>query len=177
MVEVRFAVPGDAPALARVHVQSWKETYRGLMPDDFLESMTSEPRRERRRSLWTQTLEEGQDSVLVAVEDGEVVGFASGGLTDFAGYDAELFTLYLRRSAQGQGIGRALMRELARDLVARGHQSMLLWVLDVNPTRAFYEYLGGTVITEKTEVVPGGALREVAYGWPDLLPLAASPGC
>ena len=67
------------------------------------------------------------------------------------------------RSAQGVGLGRALVRGLAR-----GHRSMMLWVLDVNSTRAFYEHLGGVVIGEKTEPVPGGELREVAYGWPRL---------
>ncbi|WP_420595025.1 GNAT family N-acetyltransferase [Deinococcus sp.] len=172
MIELRPAVSADAPALARVHVQSWAETYQGLMPDGFLSGMTSQTMQERRQTLWTQTLEEGQDVVLVAVQGGEVVGFASGGPTDFAGYDAELFTLYLLKSAQGTGIGRALVRELAQALGAAGHASLLLWVLNVNPTRGFYERLGGVLIGEKTVSVRGGELREVAYGWADVGALA-----
>ncbi len=166
--DIRHAEPGDAPALARVHVTSWAETYQGLMPGGFLEAMTNEARRERRQMLWHQTLNAAQESVLVAVQDGAVVGFASAGPTDFANYDAELFTLYLLRSAQGSGSGRALVRGLAHDLASRGHRSMMLWVLEANPTRAFYEHLGGLMIAEKTEAVPVGELREVAYGWADL---------
>lgn len=171
--DLRRAVPDDAPALARVQVQSWAETYRGLMPDDFLTVMTSEARRERRQTLWRQTLwrqtlEADKEGVLVAIRGGELVGFTSGGPTDFAGYDAELFTLYLLRSAQGSGVGRALVSALAQGLASGGHRSLMLWVLDVNPTRAFYEHLGGVVIGEKTEPVPGGELREVAYGWAEL---------
>ena len=166
--DLRRAAPDDAPALARVHVASWAETYQGLMPGEFLAAMTGEARRERRQIMWRQTLEADKESVLVAVQDGEVVGFVSGGPTDFTGYDAELLTLYVLRSAQGVGLGRALVRGLARDLAARGHRSMLLWVLDANPTRAFYEHLGGLMIAEKTETVPGGELREVAYGWAEL---------
>ena len=166
--DIRRAEPGDAPALARVHVMSWAETYQGLMPGEFLAAMTGEARRERRQLMWRQTLEAAKESVLVAVQDGAVVGFASAGLTAFANYDTELFTLYLLRSAQGKGSGRALVRGLAHDLVSRGHRSMMLWVLDANPTRTFYAHLGGLMIAEKTEVVPGGELREVAYGWAEL---------
>lgn len=167
-LRIRRAVPDDAPALARVHMQSWAETYRGLMPDGFLAAMTTGAWRERRQTLWQQTLEADQDSMLVAVRGGELVGFTSGGRADFAGYDAELFTLYLLRSAQGGGVGRALVRGLAQALASGGQRSLMLWVLDVNPTRAFYEHLGGLMIGEKTEPVSGGELREVAYGWPEL---------
>ena len=81
--DLRRAEPGDAHALARVHVTSWAETYQGLMPDGFLAAMTGEARRERRQIMWRQTLEADKESVLVAVQDGAVVGFVSGGPTDF----------------------------------------------------------------------------------------------
>ncbi len=138
------------------------------MPDGFLAAMTGKARRERRQIMWRQLLETQQQDVLVALAGGEVVGFVSGGLTSFTGYDAELLTLYVLRSAQGVGLGRALVAGLAQVLATRGHRSMMLWVLDTNPTRAFYEHLGGLMIAEKTEVVLGGELREVAYGWAEL---------
>lgn len=168
MIEVRRAVVEDAPELARVHVASWAETYQGLMPEDFLKMMTSPVRQERRQTLWQQTLEAGEESVFVAEQDGTLVGFTSGGPGTFAGYDAELFTFYLLKSAQGGGIGRALAQTLAADLAVWGYASLMLWVLDVNPARAFYEYLGGVVIGAKTEATLGGELREVAYGWAEL---------
>ncbi|AZI43910.1 GNAT family N-acetyltransferase [Deinococcus psychrotolerans] len=138
------------------------------MPDTFLDSMTSPARQTRRQVLWQQNLNEDKESVFVADQAGEVVGFISGGSSTFARYDAELFTLYLLKSGQGGGIGRALMQILAADLAARGHTSLMLWVLDINPARTFYEHLGGVVIGEKTEAVTGGELHEVAYGWADL---------
>ncbi|TSA88129.1 GNAT family N-acetyltransferase [Deinococcus detaillensis] len=158
----------DAPDLARVHVESWAETYQGLMPEDFLKGMTSTARQQRRQTLWQKTLEVGQESVFAAEKDGRLAGFISGGPSNFGDYDAELFTLYLLNSAHGEGVGRALMQTLAADLAAWGHTSLMLWVLDINPARTFYEHLGGVFIGEKTEAVIGGELREVAYGWADL---------
>ncbi|GAA4014095.1 GNAT family N-acetyltransferase [Deinococcus rubellus] len=136
-------MPDDFLALARVHVQRWDETYQGPMPDDFLTVMTSEVRRERRQTLWRHSLEADKES--------ELVGFISGGPTDSTGYDAELFTLYLLKLAQGSGMEWALVGGLAQGLASSGHRPLMLWVLDSNSTRAFYEHLG-----------------EVAHGWTQL---------
>ena len=82
--------------------------------------------------------------------------------------DAQVFTLYLLNSAQGQGAGRELVWALAAELAARGNRSLLLWVLANNPARALYEHLGGAVVGERTEKVGGAVLNEVAYGWKGL---------
>ncbi len=177
MLELRRATPADAPALASVHIRSWQETYAGLMPDGVLESMTDQAALDRRTQLWQGILTKGAELVFVAVRGGEVVGFTSGAagtfltsnsLTDDFTADAELSTLYLLKSAQGRGTGRALLRALAAELAARGNRSLLLWVLANNPARAFYEHLGGAVVGERQEKVSGAVLNEVAYGWSDL---------
>ncbi|WP_216323974.1 GNAT family N-acetyltransferase [Deinococcus aestuarii] len=170
---VRPAVPADAPGLAHVHVTSWRETYTGLMPEDFLTRATGEVARERREGFWARHLSaETGEIVLVAEREGKVVAFASGGpAREHPGFDAELYTLYALKSAHGQGIGRALVSAVARELQARGFRSLALWVLDQNPTRAFYAHLGGREAGERTEPLPGGELREVRMVWDDLAQL------
>ena len=49
-----------------------------------------------------------------------------------------------------------------------GMPSMLIWVLAKNPSRAFYEALGGQRVYEKQIVIGGETLVEVAYGWRDI---------
>ena len=71
------------------------------------------------------------------------------------------------------GLGRRLTAALAEELQARGFQSLALWVLDVNPTRAFYLHLGGREAGEKIETIPGGELREIRLVWDDLASLVA----
>jgi L-amino acid N-acyltransferase YncA len=163
---IRPATPADAPAIARVHVVSWRETYAGLMPDDFLERMTNEDMRRRREANWERTIAQGLETVLVAEHGGVVVAFTSAGpARDHPGYGAEVMTLYALRSAQGQGLGQALFRQLVQRLRADGVQNLALWVLADNPTRQWYLRRGGREAGEKLD----GGLREVRVVW-DALP-------
>ncbi len=166
---IRPATPGDAPAIARVHTQSWRETYAGLVPPAFLHHMTGEERRAQSERGWRAAATREGQVLLVTERAGEVTGFIAGGpARDFPGYGGEVYALYLLRAAQGEGAGRALVQALARALHALGHRNLMLWVLATNPTRAFYAHLGGQALRERTEVIPEGELRAVAYGWPDL---------
>ena len=162
------AGPSDAEELARVHVASWRETYRGLLPDAFLARM-SEPgfARRFRRAL----TEPGDGITLAAANRGGLMGYAQAGPSRYgvAG-EAEIATLYVLRQAQGQGLGVRLMADTARALAARGWTSLMISVLRDNiPARGFYEHLGGEPEAARQERGPGGALLyEVAYRWPDI---------
>ena len=143
------------------------------MLPEFLERMTDAQMQQRREQGWLHTLSQETDCVQVAALNGQVVGFASGGAlrphTVIPGdYDAELYTLYALREAQGRGLGRLLFAAVARELHGRGFVGLALWVLAANPTRQFYVHLGGRELGHKTEAVPGGELIEVALGWRDL---------
>jgi GNAT superfamily N-acetyltransferase len=170
---VRPALPADAARLAQIHVMSWRETYEGLMPTEFLTRMTDDSMRARREQNWAYTLQEGLDCSQVAEVGGVLMGFASGGAvrphTVLPGdYGAELFSLYTLREAQGQGLGRLLVAALARELHGRGFQGLALWVLASNRARQFYAHLGARELGQKTEIIPGGELLEVAMGWRQL---------
>jgi ribosomal protein S18 acetylase RimI-like enzyme len=163
------AGPADAEALARVHVTSWRETYRGLLPDSYLARMSETAH--ARRFAW-QLQKPGPDDVtLTAADRWSLVGYAQGGPSrrGRAG-EAEIATLYLVRAAQGRGLGRRLLGETTRALAARGASSLVISVLKDNlAARAFYEHLGGEPEPPRQEPGPGGALLyEVAYRWADL---------
>lgn len=167
---IRDATPDDAPAIARIHVDSWRETYRGLMPEEVFPTLSYEGR-ERQWRAATAAAGEGRGCVVVA-DDGEagIVGFACGGACRGEwGYDGELFAIYLPRAHQGRGLGKALFLAVAGRIAAQGKRSMLLWVLENNaPARGFYEALGGVPAGEKTEEIVGATIHEVAYGWPSI---------
>jgi len=162
------AGPSDAEDLARVHVTSWRETYRGLLSDAFLARM-SEPgfTRRFRRDL----ADPGNGVTLAAADRYGLVGYAQGGSSrrGVSG-EAEIATLYLLRQAQGHGLGAQLMREMARALAAQGATSLLISVLRDNiRARGFYEHLGGAPEAARREPGPGGQLLyEVAYRWSDI---------
>jgi ribosomal protein S18 acetylase RimI-like enzyme len=167
------AGPSDAEELARVHVASWRETYRGLLADAFLARM-SEPgfTRRFRRAL----TEPGSGITLAAADRYGLVGYAQGGPSrrETAGLangsEAEIATLYVLRQAQGQGLGARLMAQTARALAANGATSLMVSVLRDNiRARGFYEHLGGEPEAARQEPGPGGRLLyEVAYRWGDI---------
>ncbi|MDF1585096.1 GNAT family N-acetyltransferase [Marinimicrococcus flavescens] len=158
---IRRARPVDAPALAQVQVDSWRETYAKLIPAPYLEGL-SYTAHERQ---WRRTLERG-GSAFLAVWGKQIVGLASGGACrSFSGFSGELHVLYVLRQFQRCGIGRALLDAIHYELARSGHGDMLIWVLAENPARGFYEKLGGRLVGEATCVVGGAHLHEVAYAW------------
>ncbi len=167
---IRRATADDAEAIAWVPVASWRATYAGLVPDEFLAALSVEQRAAR----WRQAVAPERQSYLVVAEDeGAVIGFAVGGpeREGDATYTGELYAIYLLAEQKGRGVGRALVKEIARELQRRGLSSMLVWVLAENPARKFYEALGGQYVREKEIEIGGKTLIEVAYGWKSLAPL------
>jgi GNAT superfamily N-acetyltransferase len=80
------------------------------------------------------------------------------------GFDSEIYAIYLLRAHQGCGTGTALFRVAVQWLAEDGFQNMFLWVLAGNPTRRFYERMGGVELGSKTTEL-GEPLLEVSYGW------------
>lgn len=169
MILIRRAEPTDAAGIARVHVQSWRSTYRGIVPDTYLDDLDEA----ERAGHWRDLLENGM-LVLVAERAGDVIGFATGGKSrgGVASCDAELYAIYLLEEAQRARIGRDLLHELARTLSRQGFRSMEVWVLAKNPSKEFYARMGADYAGSKEIEIGGATLMEMAYVWPDLGALA-----
>ena len=171
MVSIRAAVLEDAVAIAHVHVESWRTTYEGIVPDEYLAGLDET----LRVKLWKEWLSSGA-VVLVAERKGEVVGFVHAGKIREAveTADAEIYSLYLLRDAQGRGIGRGLLEAVSALLLQQGFMSVALWVLERNRARGFYESCGGRLAASKVIEIGGSRLMEVAYWWPELGVLAGT---
>jgi GNAT superfamily N-acetyltransferase len=164
--KVRIAGPGDIEGMARVSVDTWKLTYDGILPDDYLARMRRPAQENQRRRMMASA-----DTVHFVAEEpttSETVGFASAGPArgDFADATSEIYELYVQNGFQRQGLGQRLV-EAARDWLARqGHKQLIIWVLADNPSRAFYERIGGRWVGQRTIRVGGVPVAEAAYVWP-----------
>lgn len=175
-IAVRSARPGDAPAIAAVHRESWRTTYAGILPLDVIAAHAGRSG----EATWRRRIVDHHagNSTLVAEIGGRIVGFASCGDARhlLEGIDAEIYALYVLQGCQRRGAGRALVSACARHFVRQGQFGFYLWVLKANRARLFYETLGGIEIGEKTERL--GRLHsfvQVAYGWHDLTALVGVP--
>ena len=165
---VRPARAGDEPGIARVHVASWQDAYRGHMPADYLAALDVDKRAE----AWRQRLPSARRSrgdVLVAASGASIVGFAHYGPSRDQDADprrtGEIGAIYLQPESIGQGVGRLLMERAVAGLAGLGYTDVTLWVLDGNTrARRFYERAGWAPDgAAKTDQSWGFPIPEVRY--------------
>jgi ribosomal protein S18 acetylase RimI-like enzyme len=164
---IRPALLKDVEAIARVHVATWRSAYRGVLPDDFLASLSEAHYADR----WRRVIGDGSSSVQVVDLPEGIVGFASGGRerAGETGFEGELYAIYVLDSAQRQGHGRELVRAVAGALREMKLKDMIVWVLRDNAAaRGFYERLGGVYVREQPITIGTATLEEVSYGWRSL---------
>lgn len=167
LINLREASISDAKAIAKVHVDTRKETYKGIIPDSYLSKRTYETTMKN----WTHRISNPHSSefIFVAVNNkGKIVGFTSvstmSGDDEFEGL---LSTLYISKNYQCQGIGRLLVKAAVIKMIENDIRSLIVWVYVKNPSCKFYERFGGRLVKEKI-VNRGKEVLEVAYGWDDI---------
>lgn len=168
VTRVRQARQDDAAAVARIYVDSWHDTYVGIVPTRLLRALTHSGQAARWRSAIRA---QGREFVLVAESDTHgLVGMSSLGPARDGdlGYDGEVYALYVDPAFFGQGAGRALLHGGFSTLCGRGYSSCLIWAHAKNPVRFFYEAMGGKLVAERTQRMLGDPVPEIAFGWPKL---------
>lgn len=163
---IRQATTGDSAAIAQVHVRSWRTTYAGIVPEEYLASMKVEVS----AGHWNELLASGEVIAFVAESGDGIFGFSAGGRlrNPLDHYEGELYALYVLREHHRQGAGREMVAGLVKELQRQAIASMVVWVLAQNDAVSFYKHLGATQIGQGAIRIGGVTLDEVALGWPSL---------
>ncbi len=168
MVRCRLGIKTDAQAIAEVYVETWRSAYAGSLPDKVLINMSVA----RQAVSWAGALERrsGEKVVVAEAPDHGIIGVGSAGFNRVRNsrFEGEVYTLYVAPDFQNQGVGAALLIRLFEELLALGLTSAVIWVLYPNPSRYFYEVMGGKRVGDRNEVLWGEKMKEIAYGWDDL---------
>lgn len=168
-VKIRIAQPGDEPSIAKVHIQAWQEAYKGLLPQDYLDQLSSELG--ERIDMWKRIMINPKRWAWVAEGSQGTVGFALFGPPrdqNREGY-IELGAIYLLASEKGNGIGFALLSAGFNKMKDLGYKKAYCWVLENNPTIKFYERSGAQFSNQvKEDDIGGKNFKELAYEWNDL---------
>lgn len=167
-MNVRPAVAADIPAIAKVHVRSWQETYVKQVPQLYLDELSLEDRT-RAWHEWTANAEWPNGDLLVLVDDDDVIaGFVATSASRDPGAapsTGEVPAIYTRKRVWGRGCGHGLMDAAMAHLCEAGYADATLWVLDTNDrARRFYDaagwhWDGGT----KPHVIGGQSVIELRY--------------
>ena len=184
MISIRRARPSDAISIGAVHVAAWRSTYPGILPDAYLARL-SVP---RQAAHYDQAIRSASTGVFVASASGSdvptgsgarIIGFATAGRArggDFARRlgEGEVETLYVLDDWRDRGVGRRLMRAAAGHLAEVGCKSCFLWVLRDNPSRWFYQRLGGKPAAEAVIQFAGEKVPQTAFAWDPIERLLAA---
>jgi len=169
---IRLARFVDAAAIARCHVAAWRDTYRPLVADEYLNNLSLDDHIAR----WVNNLEPSAGHTFVAEhERGELIGFVRGGRerTGRADYRGEIYALYILKEFRRQGVGRQLFQAFAAALLEDRITSLIVWALEGNQHRAAYAAWGGEEIERGPILIGQQDLVEVAYGWRDIRTIIA----
>ena len=166
---IRFAAITDSLSIARVQVDSYLNSYAGIFPPSYFAHFSYEEQTGDWNTL-IRTKDDG-DVLMVAESDaGKISAYCLAKVQKdiHPGYDAEIIALHVHPEYRHQGIGRSLLLSMKEELQKRACQSVMLWTLQRNPIRSWYEKAGGVLIGEKLHDVEGWEIVDVAYGWKDL---------
>ena len=165
MARIRLATPEDASIMCEINVRGWQVAFRGLFPDEFLDTLDPKDR----EPAFAERVSVDPYHAAVAVDE-EVVGFVGLGPPDAEDLDPvrvhELWGLYVEPERFGTGVGRILMDHAFDHLRSGGWDSAILWTLrDVERTCRFYEAAGWYRDGEEKawEVPQGNLLTLVRY--------------
>jgi GNAT superfamily N-acetyltransferase len=166
-MNIRKATLADAKGIAKVHVDSWKSTYKNIIPDDFLKKLSYD----QRTDLWNRNIANEGIYVFVAENtEGEIVGFADCGKREINNVDnsGDLTSIYLLEEYQGKGVGKQLLQHLFLQFEELGFNRVFVEVLEDSNTRYFYEYYGANLLKSEKITIAGAELNLLIYEWNNL---------
>lgn len=155
MLSFRDAAAEDAKLISYINATSWRETYRGILPDDFLRRLPND--------YWVPSvrtwLASGQLYGVIALEDNRPVGCCIYGHsrdTQRSNW-GEIVSLYVLPDCMRRGVGGALLRRALQLLQEDGYSSCYLWAIEGNRIAdAFYRKHGFTPTAERFAYRIGG---------------------
>lgn len=164
--QIRKAKFDDAKGIAKVHINSWHETYKGIIDDEYLKSLALEPR----FKYWQEILEKPKENSWTFVaedEDGSIVGFIAGGSAreHIAQFKGEIYSIYVLKKHQGYKLGYLLTKKLCLMLNKNGIKNMYVCVLQDNNSKNFYTRYGAKLFKTKIINIGKKTLPEEYYGW------------
>ena len=176
----RPATSTDSNAIAALHADSWRTTYRHILAHDYLDHHVAEDRQDFWAARFVK-FDDRQHHIAIAADEHDdassITGFVCVLLDEEAEFGALLDNLHIAPKRHREGIGRRLMADAVHWIAAmRPDWSMHLWVYQTNTQAVvFYRALGGVEVDHRTIVTPAGNRATVLrLEWRDPTALAAS---
>lgn len=161
---IRPARLSDANEIARIHLETWQDAYKGIISDARLQALSLQ----KRKKKWNEILSDPKNTLFVAETDGKLYGFCGYGKSRDKDADTqagEIYAIYVDHRNYSQGFGGGLIKEAFGELKKQDFTKATVWVLEENLIgKRFYEKQGMKLDGEsKIDTIEGQALKEVRY--------------
>jgi GNAT superfamily N-acetyltransferase len=169
VIKLRQAQFSDYRAIAKLHADNWKQTYRGILSDNYLDNEADIDRLD----TWHGRLSEPEENQIttVAVLDKDIVGFCCTILNDDLLFGSLIDNLHVSITMQKAGIGKMLIKDTVAAIIEKAlTRKMYLWVYEANiNARRVYERLGGTNFETLMKTGNDGTVVSTCrYTWGDV---------
>lgn len=162
-IRIRNIREEDIPSAVDIQIEGWKTAYKGIIDDNFLNSMDREKKIEQRKKDYKQ------DGYIVAERNGEIVGFCryidnNTYTPNILEIDCEIVALYVKPDFKYNGIGTKLFEFVTNEFKNKNRTKMIIWCLkDNEPSKKFYAKMGGVIVKEKVVEIGEKEYLEVEF--------------
>lgn len=169
MIKLRQAQYPDYTAIAQLHANSWRQHYRGILSDRFLDKEVEKDRMD----IWHERFRSPAKNQVVTIAelDETIAGFCCVFLDDDPVFGSLVDNFHVSMNFQRSGVGKRLFKESAGIILDKSeNKKMYLWVFEANQNaRIVYERLGGTCFeTIDKENEDGTVSKTCRYTWDDV---------
>ena len=150
---------------AKINAQSWKESYKGIVNDEFLELVNTEDEINKNINRLKESLLDKDKKRFILKVDNEYVGVLCVRKSKYDKYKdyGELGALYLLNKVKGKGYGKILFNKAKKELIDMGYSNMVNGCLKDNPSNEFYKHMGGILIDKDIFKIPNQDIIENIY--------------
>lgn len=157
-MNIRHAQPGDVTEIRRIAERTWEADYPDILHRENVEEIANEWYADEKMR---EELKNEDAIVVVAEEDGDIVGFAHG---IWARQTGHILRVYVDPDHRRSGVGRELLATMRDSLLKRGSDRIQAMVLAENELgNQFYQNAGFEKIDEGETTIGGETYTENVY--------------
>lgn len=162
-VKIRNIEFNDLRSVSEIAIRGWQTAYRGIVDDEYLDNLSIEENYQKRLKDYKE------NGFIVAEYNNEVVGFCryregNNYIEEYPDIDCEICALYVKPEEKGKGIGKKIVKYVMSEFKSKKFKKMIIWCFKENdPSRAFYEKMGGTCCGESSCLRGNKEYLEVGY--------------
>lgn len=167
---IRQAKIGDEKEIAKIIIDSWKVSYRGIIEDDYLDKLNYKIKEEKQRKYITEQKKKGY-YIYVYKDDiiNKILGFIILGppqKKEIINFDMEIYELYIEPNNKFKGIGTKLINFAKKEMILLGFRNICLRCLSDNLLGIrFFLKMGGVILKEENLVVGNKSVKNMYIGF------------